>query len=389
MPAMVDYDLAIIGAGCAGLSLGARLAEQAPDLRVVLIDPRADYHDDRTFCFWSDGSAALDNLASARWPAWRFSQAGGATHVHTAPGIAYVMVRGADFYADARTRLSGTNVDLRLNTRATRLEETERGVLIHLNGANALKARHVVDTRPDRAAPALLHQVFLGLEIETDIDQFDPGVAGVMDGLTGAQDAVSFLYTLPLTPRRALVEWTRFAIRPTAPDTLRADLDAALTRNGVGRFTIMRQEGGVLPMGAVASPYSNSARIVKAGAGGGAVRAATGYAFQRIQRWADICAAQLAQGRGPTGHPREPVWRSAMDEVFLKALRADPQAGAGYFMSLARRMPADALVRFMSDTAGPADLARVVTALPPGPFLSALTAAPHRSADAIGEERFA
>ena len=386
---MPDFDLAIIGAGCAGLSLAARLADQSPHLRVVVLDPRAGFDDDRTWCFWSDGSAPLDSLAAARWPSWRFSDASGDARIHRASSQHYVMIRGVDFYADALARLTGSNVELRLNTRALRLDETADQVSVALDAGAPITARRVVDTRPDRTAPAMMHQVFLGLEIEADFDAFDPDCAGLMDGLSGDGDAVSFLYTLPLTKRRALMEWTVFARTPRAPETLRPCLDTALARAGLSGARILRTERGVLPMGAVAAPSPSGSRIVKAGAGGGAVRAATGYAFQRIQRWAQACADEIAAGRAPIGHPPEPALRAFMDKVFLKTLARAPQRGGAYFMALARHVPPAALVRFMSDEAGPADLARVVAALPPGPFLAALPAPTRRSGPATLEERTA
>jgi lycopene beta-cyclase len=383
---MPDYDLAIIGAGCAGLSLAARLADRAPALKIVLIDPRTGFEDDRTWCFWSDGSARLDHLAAARWPAWRFSSADQAC-VHAAPGLEYVMVRGADFYADALARLEGSNLALRLGARAARLDETPRSVRVILDDAAPVTARYAVDTRPDRTAAALMHQIFFGLEIETDHDAFDPCCAGLMDQLAGADGAVSFLYTLPLTRRRALVEWTVFARTPCAPDTLRPALETALNERGLAPARIVRTERGVLPMGAAAAEKTGPSRIVKAGAGGGAVRAATGYAFQRIQAWAEACADALDQGGPPVAHPQEPAMRAWMDQVFLKALSRNTAKGGDFFMALARHVPPAALARFMSDQAGPADLARVIAALPPGPFLAALAAPAHRSGCGALEER--
>ena len=386
---MSDFDLAVIGAGCAGLSLTARLAEQAPGLRVALIDPRTRFEDDRTWCFWSDGTAPLDRLACTRWPVWRFSDDRGAAAAHSASGLDYVMVRGTDFYADALARLTSGAIEFRLGQRAGRLDEKGREVRISLEGRAPITARHVVDTRPDRNAPALMHQIFLGHEIEADHDAFDPACAGLMENLAGAERAVSFVYTLPLTTRRALVEWTVFARAPCAPEALRPALDAHLAGRGLSSARILRTERGVLPMGAFKAQRSASGRIVKAGAGGGAVRAATGYAFQRIQRWAQVCADQLAAGAAPTGHPPEPAVRAAMDRVFLKALHQNPDKGARFFMALARRVPPAALVRFMSDQASPADLMRVVRALPPSPFLAALAAPARRSSAGALEEQAA
>ncbi|WP_146069326.1 lycopene cyclase family protein, partial [Cryobacterium sp. Y11] len=52
MPPAVDADLVILGAGLAGLTLAARLARERSGPRVVLLEPRTAYRDDRSWCFW-------------------------------------------------------------------------------------------------------------------------------------------------------------------------------------------------------------------------------------------------------------------------------------------------------------------------------------------------
>jgi len=109
----------------------------------------------------------------------------------------------------------------------------------------------------------------------------------------------------------------------------------------------------------------------------GALRAASGYGFLRIQAWAERCAAALARDGRTVGHPNEPRLRQWMDELFLRVLTADPTRAPEFFLRLAGIVPSAAFVRFLSDQASVADIARIVTALPPWPFLRAL--GPQRS----------
>jgi hypothetical protein len=57
-----------------------------------------------------------------------------------------------------------------------------------------------------------------------------------------------------------------------------------------------------------------------------------------------------------------------MDRLFLRVLRARPQAGPVLFANLFERCPPAALIRFFSGTGGLGDAARVARALPPAPF---------------------
>jgi len=46
-------DLAILGGGCAGLSLARELAANQVKRSVIVIEPRQAYEDDRSWCFWA------------------------------------------------------------------------------------------------------------------------------------------------------------------------------------------------------------------------------------------------------------------------------------------------------------------------------------------------
>ena len=64
----IDLDLLIIGAGCAGLSLGVQLAkmkERAP--KVLLLEQRTVYENDRTWCFWGQQENVYSDLVNHQW----------------------------------------------------------------------------------------------------------------------------------------------------------------------------------------------------------------------------------------------------------------------------------------------------------------------------------
>ena len=57
---------------------------------------------------------------------------------------------------------------------------------------------------------------------------------------------------------------------------------------------------------------------------------------------------------------------------FRHLVETHPERTPEFFFRLASLVPGPAFVRFMSDQAGWADNARIIAALPPGPFLGAL-----------------
>lgn len=372
-----DADIAILGGGCAGLSLGRRLADARTRSRIVILEPREHYADDRSWCFWAEHDHADARLTSQTWPRWRFSTRSGRTAIHDAPGLGYHYIRGRDFYDDACARIQAHDaVRLQTGVRVRGVTDTSCGYVIETS-EGGLTASAVIDTRPtENTAQALMYQCFLGAEIIHPARRpEDADIAGLMEQMDHDADGFHFLYVLPLTPDRSLIEVTRFSKLRIQPSTLEAELSAAIIDRHGDATDRVRTEAGILPMGLApaASPAAGPDHVF-AGLPGGALRPASGYAFKRIQVWADACARSILTGQGVIGHPPEPALRALMDRIFLQALRNHPERGPDFFMAMADRLRPDAFVRFMSDMATPPDLMTVVTALPPAPFLKAALA---------------
>lgn len=103
-----DADLVILGAGCAGLALAARLAEGDSGLRVIAVDVRTDYADDRSWCFWAAPDHELRSIVHREWGTWAYQAEGGPAHEHGVDGTTYQYIRGADFYARCRAIIDGS-----------------------------------------------------------------------------------------------------------------------------------------------------------------------------------------------------------------------------------------------------------------------------------------
>lgn len=369
-----DADIAILGGGCAGLSLARRLATSPVAGRIVVLEPRETYTDDRSWCFWAGRTHANAHLVARSWPRWRFSTQSGASVTHELAGLRYQYVRSLDFYDDAREQIERqAGAHLENGTHAHNVSKVASHYRIDTD-QGALTANAVIDTRPlSDDSPALLYQCFLGAEVTHPRRRPEEvETVGLMEAMHTDANGFKFLYVLPLAPDRSLVEITRFTRCRVDPKTLNDQLTAEIGRLHGSETEVIRTEAGVLPMGLTHSvPRPAGPQHIFAGLPGGALRPASGYAFQRIQAWADKCAALIASGHNVIGHPPEPKIRALMDRTFLHALCAHPERSADFFMAMARRLRPNAFVRFMSDTATVGDKIHVVTALPPAPFLKA------------------
>ena len=377
------FDLVILGGGCAGLSLSMALAAQGGRRpRTLVIEPRTEYTNDRTWCYWNDRSAPVPYAIQHCWQTMRVTHAGQGVSLDcgTRP---YHMLAAQDFYAAAQASID-RQPDIELRRGMSVIGEPSRsGELwnIRTNAGN-ITARSIVDTRPPqlpRRDGATLWQSFYGQEIESSAAVFDPLSMDLMSFLAPDPRHVAFVYVLPVTPTRALIEVTVFGATPLAPRQLRARLEAAVAeRVGVAPFTTLRREHGILPMGLNEVPGPAHMSFARVGVMAGGARPSTGYAFQRIQRWAVECAHALVGCGHPVGHRPDPLPMRVMDRIFLDVLRADPSRGGALFFSLFSHADPARVIRFLSGEAGIVDSLAVVAAMPVPPFVRAALAMTRR-----------
>lgn len=378
-----ELDLVVLGGGCAGLSLALRLAERPGRCqRVTVLEARQAYRHDRSWCFWRTGPHRYEMLVKRSWSSVALRSAGQAVQVDCT-STPYQLLEASAFYAHAQ-EAAATSAAVRLQLGVTVLgspRPVPGGWRIETT-AGGLTAAQVIDTcppSPPQQGDALLWQSFFGQEVVCDRAVFDCSRVELMDFANDLHGAVAFSYVLPLAGDRALIETTLFDPQPHGPADLARRQQGAVQRLcGAAASHVVRTESGILPMG-ITRPQAELGRgHWRAGLMSGAARPATGYAFQRIQRWADVCSAALRSGRDPVGHACDPLLTRLMDRLFLDVLRSHPERGPELFTRLFGRAPTPRIVRFLSDRGTFLDRAAVAAALPTGLFLRQLMRAAPR-----------
>ncbi|MDT0309244.1 lycopene cyclase family protein [Streptomyces sp. DSM 44917] len=380
---VVEADVAIVGAGAAGLSLAHRLSDPAPGgarPSVVLLEapPGPLQPPPRTWCSWQAGPGRWEEAVAASWRRLRVrDRNGSATALATGP-LRYTMIRSRDFEALAGRDLARRGGVLRLEATVGQVCDAPGGAearAVTRDGAPlAVRARWLFDTRPPPAPPparTTLLQHFHGWFLTTREPAFDPATVELMDFRTPQPPrGLSFGYVLPTGPRTALVEYTEFSARPLEPQAYEAALrHYAENVLGLGERHITGTETGAIPMtdGRLAPRAGRS--VFRLGTAGGATRPATGYTFAAVQRQAGAVAAALRAGRRPVPPPAYPARARAMDAVLLRALATGRVEGAAFFPRLFREVPAGRLLRFLDGRTRPHEDLAVGLRTPVGPML--------------------
>lgn len=380
---VLEYDYLIVGGGASGLSLAYHIAQE-PRLagqRVLLVEPDTTKADDRTWRYWATGETPFAAVETHRWEQLVIRTPGFEKVLQLAP-YRYRMVRAGEFYAFVDAALAARSQQFtRLTGRVTALAEAPdgHGAVATLADGRQLKARYVFDSRlpklkRDPARYRYLEQHFLGWEIETDDDAFDPGTMQFMDFRVPQREQTRFVYALPFTPRRALVEFTVFSEQVLQKAEYEAELRAYLTEHLGGRpYRVVAEEGGSIPMTDHPLPARPSAHVLNLGTRAGRSKPSTGYTFARVQRH----SARLVAALATTGHPPADAtgdqWQFGLfDTLLLDIMQRRGELVRDIFHQLFERNPVQRIFRFLDEETSWTENLQIMNSVSPGPFMRSI-----------------
>ncbi|WP_030763950.1 lycopene cyclase family protein [Streptomyces griseus] len=325
-------DVAIIGAGAAGLSLAWRLlcpprGAAAPSVVLVDAPPGPLRPLPRTWCYWERGPGEYDPWLTASW---------------------------------RRVRLHGTD-----------------GHPVPCD-LGALRYKMLTSPVPLPPGRVRLLQHFKGWFLRSRRPVFTPGTVDLMDFRTPQPpQGLSFGYVLPLSRHEALVEYTEFSREPLPDEAY----DRALRHYtgsllGIGGFEVRGVERGRIPMTDARYERRAGPSTFRVGAAGGAVRPSTGYAFAAIQRQTRAVAALLHAGREPLPPPAYPGRSLLMDAILLRGIDTGRVSGPEFFTRLFEEVPPERLLRFLDGETRPSEEFRIGLRTPVLPMLRATAELP-------------
>jgi len=361
------WDYAILGAGLSGGMTALALRQLQPQARLVLIERGEQPAGNHTWSFHSldvppAAEAFVRPCVAKVWPEYRVRFPG---YERVVP-CAYAAITVESFTKALSNRLSPDQ--LRLGQAVQHCTHHE----VTLASGETLSARCVIDARgpasdlPSRSG----FQKFVGLEIESETP-WPYAHPIIMDADLPQDDGYRFVYVLPFSPYRLLVEETYFADGPALDGSLlRQRIAGYLQQHGLHHWRVVREESGVLPM-----PWSGLAAVVSkggpllAGYAGGWFHPATGYSFPAVVRYALAVAgvppeeaAAAAQQLALTLAPRQAFGRFLNRLLFCLVT---PQQRWQIFRRLYRSLPDAVLNRFYALEFGRLDAVRLIAGWPP------------------------
>lgn len=374
MVSSLQYDYIIAGAGCSGLSLAMHMIKDGrfSNKQVLLIDQDPKHSNDRTWCFWERGEGLFEEVVFKQWQRLWFNSSEYSKELDIFP-YQYKMIRGGDFYEYCFRHISRQQNFSFLNEKIEHLFSSDLTTGVMVNGT-AIHSQYVFNSilfeKPQLSQKQYwLLQHFKGWIIETDDGIFDPAVATLMDFRMPQEEGTAFCYVLPLSDKKALVEYTVFS-----PELLeRAGYDEGLEYY-IGKvlqirsYRILEREFGVIPM----TNFKFSQRqnnIINIGTAGGRTKGSSGYTFNFIQKHSRTLVERLHDQKNLVV-PVSPKF-SFYDSLLLNVLSNRVVEGRKIFTDMFRKNSPQRVLKFLDNETSLREDLGIISSLPTRPFFNA------------------
>ncbi len=371
-----QFDYILVGGGLQSGLLALALLHHQPGVKILLVERGVSLGGNHT---WSFHDADVPQTA-AKWVATISATRWGAYRVRF-PGLdrvvssRYASISSEQFSEAVRLEMEagyGNRILLRCNA----VEVAPHHVVLD-DGAR-YSARLVVDCRGPRHYPGGEGgvQKFVGFEVEFE-NAWPDNLPVLMDGCVNQDDGFRFMYVLPFTRRRVLLEDTCFSNHADLDrDASLAAVSEYIARTTDSNWRIVREEQGRLPMPFAQGGFPEASLPLRGGYAGGWFHAATGYSFPLAVRFADAVARVDAA--------------EAEEAVADLARRNQFQSGFGRFLNhlmfrltpaesrweifrrLYRSLPESVLSRFYAHEFTRWDACRLLVGKPPSGLLRSL-----------------
>jgi lycopene beta-cyclase len=368
------YDYIFAGGGAAALSLLVRMQQEGllRDKKVLVIDKDKKEHNDRTWCFWEEKEGLFESCVVKTWDKIRFASPGYDAKLNPQP-YKYKMIRSQGFYQYCNQIISQNShihfvQDMILNF--------ENNKVITLDGrytGNIIFNSSIQFLNKDESRYHYFLQHFKGKFIETEQPYFEEGVATLMDFTIDQHNECRFMYILPVSKTKALMEFTVFSENLLEKEEYETELNNYIDEKlKYHPFKVTEEEFGVIPMYNQPFIKKINPHVFNIGTNGGASKASTGFTFHFIQEESKQLIAHLK--KHPTLSNYNPKSKGRFqfyDDVFLRVLREKKVPAFYLFNCMFRKLPAYLPLKFLSEETSMLEDLKILRVFPTMVFMKA------------------
>jgi lycopene beta-cyclase len=181
-----------------------------------------------------------------------------------------------------------------------------------------------------------------------------------------------FMYILPFSETRALVEYTLFSEDQLSEEEYERAIHQYLTDDlKVSDYTVVEKERGTIPMTCYPFWKRDSSKIVHIGTAGGWAKPSTGYTFRNTAKKTNTLVKHLKTGKSLVPLSRKTrFW--LYDLLLLDILYQHNEKGGFIFETLFSKRKPQLLFRFLDEETSFWEDLKVISGCPKGLFIRAL-----------------
>ncbi|MBL4604484.1 MAG: lycopene cyclase [Flavobacteriaceae bacterium] len=374
---MHEFDYIITGSGASGLMLAFRMANDVffDNKSILIIDKEKKNSNDRTWCYWEKNTGEWDDVVSKSWEKILFKSASYKAEKLIDP-YTYKMIRSSDFYKKVWSVLEAKKNFTFVNDTVINISHKQGSASV-LTLKTEYHAKQLMNSvaldknyNQQLKYPSL-HQHFVGWFIETKEDSFESDVATFMDFTVNQKGNTRFMYVLPLSSKKALVEYTLFSERLLKSEEYEDEIMLYLKNKSITNYTILEKEQGSIPMTAYKFWKHNSRNVINIGTVGGWSKASTGYTFMNTTKKTKELVEFIKTGESFIGFRKKSrFW--TYDLLLLDVLSKHNELGAKIFSSLFKKNSIHVIFRFLDEETRFSEDLKIMFSLPPLKFIKAL-----------------
>ena len=374
---MQEYDYIITGSGVSGLMIAYRMGKDSffNDASILIIDKEKKTTNDRTWCFWENDNGEWDDLVYKSWKKILFESN---SYQNTIPlnSYSYKMIRSAKLYEELWDFIATKKNISFIEETVVSIQQKEEGASVNTlkSQYHAVKLINSIDFNQkytqQEEFPVLL-QHFTGWFIETQKNYFDDSVATFMDFTVDQKKNTRFMYVLPISPNKALFEYTLFSKNVLTKEEYELELQKYLELKSITDYTIIEKEKGIIPMTSYRFWKENTKNVLHIGTVGGWTKASTGYTFKNIsKKTKELVVFLKTENDFKNFRKKTRFW--FYDLLMLDVLFTHNHLGSKLFSKLFQRNSLKNVFRFLDEETSFIEDLKIMLSMPPLRFVLAL-----------------
>jgi lycopene beta-cyclase len=316
-------------------------------ISISIIEKDSKTDNDKTFGFWNDKESVLDNIVFKEWEYAEFRDSNSHNSFLLSP-YKYKMIKSNEFYLYIGDKISKASNFTYLNSTVNEIDQVNNKVKTNDGEFSSSIIFSSIYNEVSFKKYPLLKQHFIGWTIETKNESFDDNKITFMDFSVDQKDEIRFMYILPFSKNKALIEYTLFSSDIITDDEYEKEIKAYLKKRNILNYSIVEKEKGMIPMTCYPFFENNTDTYFQIGTAGGWSKPSTGYTIKNSIEKIDIIINSLKQNK-PLSKIRFKNRFWYYDLLFLDVLIGSKGKGSQVFSDLFKNNDPIKIFKFLDE----------------------------------------